>query len=231
MGFHTVRPMFAVAFVVSAALPGAIASGPMPERSGIAAPQVAQAPRGAGPGAAQPAGGGQRGGGRGAIQVMTLTSTSWTSGGTIPVKHSQAGRDVSPPLAWSAAPEGTASFVLVVSDLDAVSGTTLAGALHWLVWNIPPTATGMPEGVPEGTMLADKSRQISVTGPNYRGPAAPATGPAHHYLFELYALDTMITVPNNVTSPAETRAAVMAAVPGHVRGKATLVGTFKRSEK
>ena len=73
------------------------------------------------------------------------------------------------------------------------------------------------------------SRQISATGPNYRGPAAPASGPPHHYVFELYALDTTIDVAAVGASPAETRAAVMAAMAGHVRGKGVLVGLFKRN--
>ena len=77
-------------------------------------------------------------------------------------------------------------------------------------------------------MLQDGSRQISATGPNYRGPAAPASGPPHHYVFELYALDTTVDVPAVAASPAETRAAVTAAMAGHVRGKGVLVGLFKR---
>ena len=79
--------------------------------------------------------------------------------------------------------------------------------------------------------MADGSRQISVTGPSYRGPGAPASGPAHVYLFELYALDSLIDVP--ALGPAgasvpQTRAAVMAAMATHVRGKAVTAGVFKR---
>ena len=82
--------------------------------------------------------------------------------------------------------------------------------------------------MPQGPQLPDGTRQISATGPYYRGPAAPATGPAHHYVFELFALDATIDVPAVGASPAATRAAVIAAMAGHVRGKAVLVGTFKR---
>jgi Raf kinase inhibitor-like YbhB/YbcL family protein len=183
---------------------------------------------------APPAGGqpppGQRGGGggrgRGAIQVMTLTSPAWPDGGSMPRKYTQAGDDISPPLTWSGAPEGTASFVLIVHDLDAAVGTD--DVLHWMVWNIPGTSTGLPEQVAQGPTLTDGSRQISATGPNYRGPGAPAAGPAHHYIFELFALDTAIDVPAVGASPAQTRAAVMAAMAGHIRGKAACVGLFKR---
>src|SRR5436190_14324983 len=82
-------------------------------------------------------GGGRGGGGRGAIQVMTLTTSAWTDGGQIPVKYTQAGPQVSPPLAWSNVPEGMISFVLVVHDLDAATAPGTDDILHWLVWNIP----------------------------------------------------------------------------------------------
>ena len=127
---------------------------------------------------------GQRGGGRGrgAVQVMTLTTAGWPDGGPIPAKYTQAGEELSPPLSWSGAPEGTASFVLIVHDLDAMTNPANDYAaplrdtndvLHWLVWNIPPTATGLPEGVPQGPQQPDGMRQISQSGPYYRGPAAP----------------------------------------------------------
>jgi Raf kinase inhibitor-like YbhB/YbcL family protein len=169
---------------------------------------------------------GQRGGGRGAVQVMTLTTAGWTDGGAIALKYTQAGEEVSPPLAWSGAPTPTTSFVLIVHDIDAMRGND--DMLHWLVWNIPGTATGLPEHVPHGPELPGGMRQISATGPYYRGPAAPASGPAHHYVFELYALDTTIDVQPAAASPAETRAAVVAAMAGHIRGKASLVGLYKR---
>ena len=86
----------------------------------------------------------------------------------------------------------------------------------------------LPEGVPSGAQLADGTRQISATGPYYRGPGAPATGPPHHYVFELFALDATIDVAPTGASPAETRAAVLAAMAGKVRGKAAMVGMYKR---
>lgn len=173
------------------------------------------------------------------VQTMSLTSTAWTDGGAMPAPHTQAGRDVSPPLAWTGVPEGTQSFALVVHDLDEIAPQTGDDRLHWLVWNIPATATSLAAGVPEGNPAEPARvqgqpppppgrRQISATGPNYRGPAAPSTGPAHHYLFELFALDTAIDVPAVGQSPAATRAAVVAAMAGHVRGKGVLVGSYRR---
>jgi Raf kinase inhibitor-like YbhB/YbcL family protein len=119
-----------------------------------------------------------------------------------------------------------ASFALIVHDADATVGNGLDDMLHWLVWNIPGTSRALAEAVPSGVQLPDGSRQISVSGPYYRGPGAPASGPPHHYLFELYALDTVLDV--QPAAPAMTRAAVMAAMAGHVRGKGVLVGLFRR---
>jgi Raf kinase inhibitor-like YbhB/YbcL family protein len=186
------------------------------------------------PGAARGGAPGQqgrgRGRGRGGIQQMTLTPIGWRSGGEIPVKHSQAGSELSPGLSWSGAPEGTQSFVLVVHDVNAATQNQrgLDDVLHWLVWNIPGTATSLPEGLPAQAELGDGTRQISATGPYYRGPAAAASGPVHHYLFELYALDTLVNVPAVGASPAATRAAVMEAMTGRVRGKAVVVGLYRR---
>ncbi len=174
---------------------------------------------------AGPRGGGR---GRGGIQVMTLVATAWPDGGQISAKYTQAGDDMSPALAWSNAPQGVASFTLIVHDLDAPIGNGSDDILHWMIWNIPADATGLREGIPRGAELPDRSRQISATGPNYRGPGAPASGPAHHYVFELFALDTMIDVPAVGASPPATRAAVVAAMAGHIRGKASYVGLFKR---
>lgn len=173
-------------------------------------------------------GGGQRGGGRGRAAIMALTTTAWTDGGVIPIKFSQAGPEVSPALAWTGAPEGIVSYALVMHDLDAVAGNGVDDFLHWLVWNIPGDATSLPEGVPQGPEQSNGMRQISASGPYYRGPAAPANGPAHHYVLELFALDTKIDVPPVGASVAETRTAVMAAIAGHVRGKGVLTGLFKR---
>src|SRR5262249_51867506 len=96
--------------------------------------------------------GGGRGGGRGAIAVMTLTPPGWTDGGTIPVKSSQAGHDVSPPLAWTNAPDTATSFVVIAHDVDGAVASQTNGTedvLHWLVWNIPAASRNLAEGIPQ----------------------------------------------------------------------------------
>jgi Raf kinase inhibitor-like YbhB/YbcL family protein len=114
-------------------------------------------------------------------------------------------------------------------DLDVARNNTTDDQAHWVVWNIPPTATGLPEGVPRGSQRPDGSYQISATGPMYRGPGAPAAGPRHHYMFELYALDTKLDV--QPTGDAfETRSKVLAAMQGHVLAKAVYGGLFRRPQ-
>lgn len=215
------RPvLFALGVIVAVGLAPGTEARREPQAAGQRAGEPPQTP--------VPAPGGQRGRGRGAVQVMTLTTPAWPDAGDIPLKHSQPGGEVSPALAWTGVPEGVSSFVLIVHDLDAAAGGGIDDLLHWMVWNIPGKTTGLPEGIGHAPELADGMRQISVSGPYYRGPAAPATGPKHHYAFELYALDTMLDVPAVGASPAQTRAAVLAAMANHVRGKAVMVGLFKR---
>jgi Raf kinase inhibitor-like YbhB/YbcL family protein len=160
---------------------------------------------------------------------MTLSTTAFADGAQIPVKYTQAGEQVSPALTWTNTPAGTMTFVLHMHDIDVARNKTTDDQAHWVVWNIPGAATGLPEGVPKGETLADGSHQISASGPVYRGPGAPATGPLHHYVFEIFALDTKLDVA--ATADAfETRAAVMKALQGHVLGKATYMGLFRRPQ-
>lgn len=172
---------------------------------------------------AQPAGQGRGPG----SPAMVLTTPAFPDGGVIPPKFSQAGEQVSPELNWANAPASTQSFVVHMRDPDVARNRTTEDQVHWLVWNIPGTAKGLPEGVPKGAELPDGSRQISASGQVYRGPGAPATGPMHHYMFEVYALDTKVDVPVQ-TDAWEARKAVMAAMNGHIVGKAVYVGLFRR---
>jgi Raf kinase inhibitor-like YbhB/YbcL family protein len=170
---------------------------------------------------------------------MTLTTTAWPDGGPIPAKYTQAGEQVSPALSWTNAPAGTVSFVVHMHDPDVSINRTSDTQVHWLAWRIPGTAKGLPEGVPQGAEQPDGMRQISATGPVYRGPGAPATGPQHHYTIEVYALDTMLDVqPSGPATDAkpqgvvavETRANVFKAMSGHILGKAVYVGLFRRPQ-
>jgi len=166
---------------------------------------------------------------------MILTIGGWQDGGLIPLKFTQAGEQVSPELKWTNVPTGTVTFVVNMLDPDVSVQKTTETQPHWIVWNIPGTATGLPEGVKPGGDLPDGSHQISASGPQYRGPGAAATGPLHHYTFEVYALDTKLdvvasTAAQPIPAALETRANVMRAMNGHVLGKAVYVGLFKRPQ-
>ena len=184
-------------------------------------------------GGRQRGGGGGRGAGApagapGGAAPMRLMSNSFIDGGLIPVKYTQAGEQASPQLAWANAPMGTQSYVLHMHDMEGARNKTTEDQLHWLVWNIPAETRALPEGVPMGD-LKDGSHQTSATGNGvYRGPGAPANGPYHHYVFELFALDTKIDVPANPADPFDTRTKVLAAIQGHVVGKAVYLGFFRR---
>ena len=166
------------------------------------------------------------------LPALTLTTTAWPDGADIPLKYTQANTQglpmgMSPQLSWTNVPAGTLSFVLHMHDPDAALNKTTATQVHWLVWGIPATATGLPENVPQGAQLADGSHQISASGLMYRGPGARPPNPKHHYTLELYALDIALNVPPGANEQ-DTRTAVMAAMQGHVLGKAVYVGLFRR---
>jgi Raf kinase inhibitor-like YbhB/YbcL family protein len=188
---------------------------------------MAQGPPGGGQGRGGPGGGGGRGP---AAPPLLMTTTAFEDGGVIPDKYTQkAGASaVSPELKWSQVPMGTQSFVLLMHDPEPVlNRSSKTDILHWLVWNIPATSTGLPENVMPGE-LSDGTRQLNQRGAGYMGPGAPA-GPYHHYTFELYALDIKLDIPQppaQGANAAEIRTKVFDAMDGHVLGKAVLVGRF-----
>ena len=155
--------------------------------------------------------------------ALTITSTSFASQQEIPVKHTCEGGDVSPPLAWSGLPAGTKSLALIVDDPDAPDPKAPRTTwVHWVVYDIPPSATGLDEGaahLPAGTQqgLNDWKR----TG--YGGPCPPVG--RHRYFHKLYALDATL---GSLGSP--TKAALEKAMEGHVIGRAELVGTYQKQK-
>lgn len=160
-------------------------------------------------------------------QGLTLATRAFDDGGVIPNKYTQASTTapVSPDLEWTHAPDGTVSFALIVNDPDTAPDKLTEVVLHWLIFNIPGTASGLPEGVPNDAHLPDGSVQAlnRAQTVGYEGMGAGAAGPYHHYSFELYALDTKLTL-----GPTATRADVLAAMNGHILAKAVLVGRFHR---
>ena len=162
------------------------------------------------------------------LSNLTLTSPAFASGGEFPVKYAAArgAAAISPKLEWTGVPEGTVSFALIFHDPDAALNKTLEDYLHWLVFNIPGNVRELQEGMPPTPKLPDGTIQAKTRGTTvgYLGPGAPASGPVHHYTFELYALDTMLDLGQDAT-----RDDALKAINGHILGKALLIGRFRQS--
>jgi Raf kinase inhibitor-like YbhB/YbcL family protein len=151
---------------------------------------------------------------------MRMTSTSFDREGAIPSKHTSDGEDVSPPLAWSGAPEGTKSFAIVVDDPDAPDPRAPRMTwVHWVVFDIPPEVSS----VAEGSLPADAREGLNdwrATG--WRGPSPPVG--RHRYFHKLYALDTMLA---DLRRP--DKATLERAMRGHVLAEASLMGTYEKN--
>ena len=161
--------------------------------------------------------------------ALALTSPAFADGTDIPPKFTQAAGDkvISPELNWANVPAGAQSLMLLMHDPDVARNRTTDDQTHWVIWNIPATAKGLPENVPPQPKLPDGTIQGKNAGDTvgYRGPGAPATGPRHHYTFELYALDTKLDL-----GPESSRMDVLKALNGHVLAKAAYVGLFHRPQ-
>ena len=155
---------------------------------------------------------------------FTLSSSSFNDGAAIPITHTCDGADLSPPLAWSGQPTGTRSFALIADDPDAPGGSWV----HWVLYNLPASVSHLPENVAKVESLdlgGARQGRNDFRRPGYGGPCPPP-GPAHRYVFTLYALDAPLTPKAN----AQKRD-VEAAMQGHVLATAQLVGTYGRSKR
>jgi len=188
--------------------------------------QQAGAPGGRG---GQGAGGGRAGGGgRGpAGPPFTLTSPAMTDLQILPTKYgcSATPANVSPPLAWSNAPANTQSFAVVVHDLEPRVMRGTQPFAHWWIWNIPATATSLPEGIATTGELPDGSRQtpsqLQGATITYRSPCPPPPQ-VHHYTFDIFALDAKL----DTLASGASRDDLMKAMEGHVIGHAVMVVPF-----
>ena len=163
---------------------------------------------------------------------MRLVSADISDGKPIAGKFTCAAgpEAVSPALQWMQPPRGTESFALIVHDMEPRPRKGVDDILHWMVWNMPATANQLPEGVsPASADLPDGSHQtngFAGQGGNfgYRPPCPPQDVPvAHHYAFEIFALDQKLDLP-----AAATRADLLKAMDGHIAGHAALVAPFNR---
>ena len=144
---------------------------------------------------------------------VIITSSAFTHEGEIPKKYGCYGESVSPPLSLSAVPTATKSLALIVTDPDAPSGLFT----HWVVWNISPDRTLIGEGEPPGGVEGTNS--FGKTG--YGAPCPPSG--SHRYVFDVYALDTMLSLARG-----SAREDVESAMRGHVLAKGEIVGSYRK---
>jgi Raf kinase inhibitor-like YbhB/YbcL family protein len=158
---------------------------------------------------------------------IRVTSSAFTQGHPIPKKYTGEGEDVSPPLAWSEVPEKTKEFVLLCDDPDAPRAEPW---VHWVIYNIPPIAKGLPEGVPRKTRLKEppgalqgKNSWPDAEAIGYRGPMPPPGHGVHHYYFKLYALDAHVAL-----EPGLDKKVLLEKINSHVLESGVLMGTYER---
>ncbi|MGF1612666.1 MAG: YbhB/YbcL family Raf kinase inhibitor-like protein [Gammaproteobacteria bacterium] len=156
--------------------------------------------------------------------TFVMMSSAFQHQGQIPSQYTCDGEDLSPPLTWRGIPEGTQSLLLIVDDPDAPDPAAPKMTwVHWVLYNIPPTVTGLAEGVASEELPAGTQEGLNDwrrTG--YGGPCPPIG--RHRYFHKLYALDTVLT-PRHEPTKAELEKAVV----GHVLGTTELIGTYQRS--
>lgn len=150
---------------------------------------------------------------------IELTSPAFAQGQPIPQKYSCRGEDVSPALSWGEPPAGTQSFALIMDDPDAPVGTWV----HWVLFNIPASARGLPEAFPPDATLPDGSLSGKNSWGNtgYGGPCPPSG--THRYFFKLYALDEALAL-----SAGASKGELEKAMVGHILAQGELMGTFTR---
>jgi Raf kinase inhibitor-like YbhB/YbcL family protein len=154
---------------------------------------------------------------------LSLTSPAFVPGGEIPALFTCEGRDASPALAWTGVPGGARSLVLIVDDPDAPDPKAPKTTwVHWVLYDLPPSATGLPEAVaPAGLPPGTRQGTNDWMRTGYGGPCPPIG--RHRYFHKLYALDAVLG-----DLGAATKAQVEAAMAGHVLDQAELVGTYEK---
>lgn len=150
---------------------------------------------------------------------LTIQSPAFPEGGAIPRPYTCDGKNVSPPLSWTGLPAGVKSLALVCDDPDAPARVWV----HWVIYNLPPAATGLPEGVPPRENVAGGGLQGTndFRKVGYGGPCPPSG--THRYRFTLYALGEAVLL-----AAGATKADLVAAMKGLIRAESTLTGKYSR---
>jgi len=154
-----------------------------------------------------------------------LMSSAYAEGSMIPTQFSCADPNpASPALQWTNPPAAAVSFTVVMHDTDAAPMKGVMDVTHWIFWNVPATSTSVagavkPDSSPDGIVQGKNIRGVN----GYQPPCPPPGATPHHYIFEIYALDTKVDLP-----AGSARADLLKAMDGHVVGKASYFGLFGR---
>jgi len=156
---------------------------------------------------------------RGGVMEIKVTSSAFKEGEMIPKKYTCDGEELSPPLNWTDVPAAAKSVALISDDPDAPMGTWV----HWVIFNMPADATGLPEGIPADKMLPSGAKQgiNGSRGIGYAGPCPPSG--IHRYYFKVYAVDKMLDL-----EPGIAKKDLLNAMEGHTLGQGQLMGKYKR---
>lgn len=147
---------------------------------------------------------------------FTLASPAFDHQKQIPAKYTCDGENISPQIHWENAPEGTQSFALIVDDPDAPKKVWV----HWVVFNIPADAKSLKEGIRTGNFVQGMTDFGSV---GFGGPCPPSG--THRYYFKLYALDTILDLPEGATKEE-----LLKAMNGHILDQTELIGLYQRKK-
>ncbi len=157
--------------------------------------------------------------------TLRLTSPDFAPNGKIPSRYTCEGQDISPALSWFGLPTGTKSLALIVDDPDAPDPKAPKMTwVHWVLYDLPASATGLPEGVSKaGLSHGTKEGMNDWKRTGYGGPCPPVG--EHRYFFKLYALDTVLDLGTPTKKQLED------AMKGHILAKAELVGKYEKVKK
>ena len=167
-----------------------------------------------------------------APETISVTSSAFDHHGMVPESNSAYGENVSIDLTWADLPEGTQQLALICDDPKVVEiGMREQPFVHWVMYNIPASASGLPAGLPSDATLEMEGLEGAVNGlnglgrPGYFGPRPPANGQLHAYHFRVYALDDALNL-----EPGLGKAELLDAMNGHVLATGMLMGHYERKE-
>ena len=156
---------------------------------------------------------------------LAVRSAGFGAGAAMPAKYSEYAEGVSPPLSWAAVP-GAKSYAVIMEDPDAPQKPFV----HWLAWNVPASVTSLPEGLQEQPRLTEPDGVLQGRNTRgsvgYYGPRPPVGDPAHHYHFQVFALDAELPLPFGAD-----RDQLLQAIQGHVLAKGEVVGRYAQAQQ